>query len=397
MLLGSVFFATGCSLLDIKEQTEIVDNLGALKGTIKVTSRQKGPVVVVPFHEINGILVRENQTMASSTGKYKFDLIPGIYSVFAFIDVNKDGEFQRGKEHGNYHPGPLFVQVDAKQTVTFKALSIGGDPPLPSHDLKVEIKQDKIIDNIGKVTTLSSKRFTRENYSMGMWRPIDFLDQVDAGLLMLQVYDPRKKPVIFVHGMNGGPTDFQNLIHSLDKRRFQPWVLYYPTGIRLDIVSDYFVEAVQALKHRHNFNDFSIIAHSMGGLVTRSFIKKYTKQFPEHAKKINMVVTVNSPMGGMASAASGVKNSPIVVPAWRDVAANSEFIKELHTWDWPHIIPYYVIFSYFDGVVALNSQLPFKLQSENSRMYGFNNDHVGTLNDNGFITLMNSLLNKHTK
>ena len=34
-----------------------------------------------------------------------------------------------------------------------------------------------------------------------------------------------------------------------------------------------------------------------------------------------------------------------------------------------------------DGVVTLLSQVPLKLQSESTRMYVFNNDHVGTLND----------------
>ena len=34
-----------------------------------------------------------------------------------------------------------------------------------------------------------------------------------------------------------------------------------------------------------------------------------------------------------------------------------------------------------DGVVPLQSQVPLKLQSESIRMYAFNNDHVGTLND----------------
>jgi len=96
-------------------------------------------------------------------------------------------------------------------------------------------------------------------------------------------------------------------------------------------------------------------------------------------------------MAGMPSAASGVKNSPIIVPSWRDIAENNEFLKDLHSWDWPSEIPYYVVFSYADGVaddgvVALNSQIPFKLQKEAIRMYGFNNSHVGTLDDKKLLS-----------
>ncbi len=110
-----------------------------------------------------------------------------------------------------------------------------------------------------------------------------------------------------------------------------------------------------------------------------------------------MVVTINSPLGGMHSATSGVNHSPILAPSWRDVADNSEFPKDLHAWVWPQDIPYYLVFSYkpgedYDGVVGLNSQLPLKLQSEAKRMFGFNNTHVGTVNDKAFIALFNEML-----
>ncbi len=108
-------------------------------------------------------------------------------------------------------------------------------------------------------------------------------------------------------------------------------------------------------------------------------------------------MTVNSPMAGMPAAASGVKHSPIVVPSWRDVEPNSAFLKGIHTWKWPQEIPYHLVFSYTtgessDGVVSLQSQVPLKLQSESIRMYAFNNDHVGTLNDNNFLALFNRIL-----
>lgn len=401
-LCVSLFIVSGCTLREIKKQAELADNVGVLKGKVIVKSNQKGPVFVLRFRNNNGVLILENKMIASSEGKYQFGVLPGEYTVFAFIDVNKDGEFQRGKEHGNYHIGPLTFKVEANETVVVKTLVIAGDPPLPPADLKIEIDQFEILKNIGKVTSLDDPKFTRNNYSMGMWRPLDFLKQVGGGLMMLQKYERRKTPVIFVHGISGGPTDLQNVINSLDRHHFQPWILYYPSGVRLGMISDYFVQAVQKLQNRHGFDKFMVISHSMGGLVTRSFIKKYTERFPAHAKDIQLVMTINSPMGGMPSAAASVKMSPIIVASWRDVASNSDFIKDINTFVWPSHIPYYLVFSYKDGkgddgVVSLNSQIPFKLQSEAARIYGFNNDHVGTLNDKRFFALFNSILAKRVK
>lgn len=63
--------------------------------------------------------------------------------------------------------------------------------------------------------------------------------------------------------------------------------------------------------------------------MTRSYVKKAFEEFPLQAENMSLVVTVNSPMGGMPSATSGVELSPIVVPAWRDPARTSA--SELHS------------------------------------------------------------------
>lgn len=400
VIVGLVLLGA-CGFVDIKEQTDLAGSAGTIKGHIIVKSKQKGSVVVVRFKNNHGILVRLNKIIATHDGNYRFNVLPGEYAIFAFIDVNNDGEFQRGKEHGNYFQSPLSYKVDANQTVTLKPLVIKSDPPLPPTGTEIAYQTVKISENIGKVINLSDSEFTRENYSMGMWRPIDFLDKVGGGLLMLQDYDKDKTPVIFVHGISGGPTDLIAVIDNLDKKRFQPWVLYYPSGFRLSVISDYFIQAVQQLQKRHSFREFIVIAHSMGGLVTRSFIKKYTERFPGNADDIQLVMTINSPIGGMASAAIGVAISPIVVPAWRDINPESDFFKDIYSWNWPSNIPYHLIFSYFDGddtdgVVGLDSQIPLKLQTEATRIYGFNNNHVGTLADEKFIKLFNSVLAKQT-
>ncbi len=396
-----LFTMTGCSIKEIKTQVEVVEHMGLIKGNIKITSDQKGPVIVLRFRDVKGIPSLESRVLASGKGKYRFPVEPGKFFIAAFIDVNNDGSYQPG-EHGNFHGSPSTIDVAAKQTVSLETITISGLVPQPDSTVKPVDKVRAVWNNIGRVVTLDNPIFTRDNYDLGFWKPFDFLDVAEGGLFFLQEYQPKKVPVLFIHGVKGGPTDWNPVIESLDKDRFQPWVLYYPSGLRLDSISHYLVEAVSRLKLRYDFSEYYVIAHSMGGLVTRSFVKKYIEHAPENSKTLRLVMTINSPMGGMPAAAAGVKHSPIVIPSWRDVEPASEFMAVLNQWNWPKEIPYHLVVSYTDGesgdgVVPLQSQVPLKLQSESTRMYVFNNDHVGTLHDKNFLDLFNNILKKNIK
>ncbi len=396
-----LFAMPGCSLIKIHEQTKLVESVGFIKGNIKLTSDQQGAVIVLQFRDKKGIPVLERHVIASEKGDFLFSVGPGKYYIAAFIDVNNDGLYQQ-EEHGNYHGLPSKIDVAPKQTVTIGSITIDREVHKPDTEIKPIVKIRAVWKNIGKVAALDDPRFSRDNYELGLWRPVDFLDQAEGGLFFLQEYQKGKIPVLLVHGVNGGPADWEKVIESLDKRFFQPWVLYYPSGLRLDMISDYLVEAVSRLQHKYAFTEFNVIAHSMGGLVARSFVKKYIEHAAENSKRLRLVMTVNSPMAGMPAAAAGIRQSPIVIPSWRDVEPDSAFLQGIHAWNWPPEIPYHLVFSFTDeesgdGVVPLQSQVPLKLQLESIRMYAFNNDHVGTLNDNNFIDLLNRILKDNIK
>ncbi len=394
ILTVSVSGSIGCTLKQIRKQTNVIENTGVIKGEVKVVSPQKGPVVILPLQENNGTLTLTQGYIASSAGYFKIAVSPGSYLIAAFIDTNNDGQYQPD-ENGNFYQDPLVVNVNKGQEVELKPLYIEGSSPELLPDLEVNIFP--IFNNIGTVTSLDDPMFDAKNYSTGMWKPLDFLNQVGGGLFFLQEYDKNKIPVLFVHGAKGGPENWRDVIDCLDKRYFQPWVLYYPSGLKLEMISDYLVHAVIQLQNQYDFKNIYIIAHSMGGLVTRSFVKKYTEKFPDFSNHIKLVMTISSPMAGMASAARSVKYSPVVLPAWRDVASDSSFIRNINAWEWPEYIPYYLVFSYItgdssDGVAALESQIPLDLQSESRRIYGFNNKHMDVLSDKKFLGLFKKII-----
>ncbi len=392
---------SSCSILEIQDQVKIVESAGVLTGKVKLLSPQKGPIIVARYHEDNGVYVIDSYTRATSAGDYLFHVFPGTYFIAAYIDVNNDGEYQADEEDANYYSvelgEPAEIVVESGKTVVNEDLIIVGKPPALATKAKTKSALIKAVKNVGTVISLDDPVFDRENYSIGMWQPIRFLEQVGGGLYFLQEYQQDRIPVLFIHGIDSGPLEWKQAIEKIDRRYFQPWVVYYPTGLRLEMISNYLVNSIARLHGLHDFKKMYIAAHSMGGLVAHSFIKKFLATHPELAESIDLLVTVNSPLNGLQSALQGVENSPIVLPVWRDIATGSDFIKELNDWWWPEDIPYYLIFSYetgdsSDGTVPLQSQIPMQLQTKVTRLYGFNNGHVGTLNNDSFLTLFNSIL-----
>jgi pimeloyl-ACP methyl ester carboxylesterase len=386
---------SACSVREIRQQGHYFGNAGSIQGSVTLATSKKGPVIVNLYKQENNVLRLTTTVQAGANGEYLLWADPGTYFVMACIDNNNDSACQTG-ELWNYYGMPTGVPLAVKQAVTLDSFAISEQPPvIPA--VKVESSLLKAKENIGKVIGLDDPVFTAEKYSMGMWRPLDFLNQVGGGLFFLQDFEAGKTPIIFVHGINGGPTDFGDLIAHLDRKRYQPWVLYYPSGIPLDMVSNYFASAVITVQNRYHLDTFIVVGHSMGGLVTRSFVKRFVELHPERAKDLALVMTINSPLAGLPSAAYGAK-SPFPVQSWRDLTPDSDFLSDLNGWTWPDTIPYYLIFSYdkddSDGVVPLLRQLPLRQQLEAIRVYGFHNDHVDTLKDQSFLQIFESILAK---
>ena len=400
VLIGVQLNISACSLLEIKEQAQKTESSGVIKGRILLDTSKSGPVSVHRYYLKNNTYVTDSFIHTNSDGEYQFYTLPGTYYIAAFVDSNEDGEYQDNEDADFYsveNGKPTPVVVKPKETVTVATITISGTPPELSKRYTSEDALEKSVQNIGKLTSLNDPMFTQSNNSMGMWKPLQFLEQVGGGLFLLQKYQHNKIPVLFVHGMNGGPLDWKEAISGLDREYFQPWIIYYPSGLRVDMISDYMVQAISYLQRKHEFKRIFIVAHSLGGLVAGSSIKLYRQRYPDLADSIDLLVTVNTPLGGMESAAMGVKNSPIVLPVWRDLDPDSKFLHDLSAWFFPEDIPYYLFFSYMsgsgdDGIVPLQSQIPYKIQQNAAKIYGFNNTHLGTLKDGIFLNLFNAIL-----
>ena len=161
-----------------------------------------------------------------------------------------------------------------------KNLKIALDPKtcLPEHiDINSVLSATKVVISdikisLGEEVSIEDPRFTEENASLGLWQPLRFLREVGFGIYFLDPFDPNKTPVIFVHGASGNPRTWAPLADSIDQSKYQRWVYFYPSGVRLSLISQGISKRLMDLQKKYNFSELVIVAHSMGGLVSKDTI-----------------------------------------------------------------------------------------------------------------------------
>jgi pimeloyl-ACP methyl ester carboxylesterase len=260
------------------------------------------------------------------------------------------------------------------------------------------------LSKLGEIASLDDPRFSQEAGEAGLWKFYDFLLAGRAGIYFLEPYDAQRIPVLFVHGVNGTPRNLSPLIAKLDRSRFQPWVVYYPSGARLDMLVTWLNELFTRLELSLRFKTAVVVSYSMGGVVSRGFVLRHHETSAHDP--IHMLVTISSPLGGMASAGAGVETSPIVVRSWYGLAPGSEYLDGLfyedpatrkHRRRLPDQVAYHMMFGFkggssSDGMVQLESQLRPEAQEEALSVRGYNETHTGILESPAVAVHLNEIL-----
>jgi triacylglycerol esterase/lipase EstA (alpha/beta hydrolase family) len=143
---------------------------------------------------------------------------------------------------------------------------------------------------------------------------------------------------------------------------------------------------------------YAVVAHSMGGLVSRGFVQRRARG--AQAGSIPLFVTMSTPWGGHKAAQTGVNTAPVVVRVWYDMAPGSEYQKSLYAAPLPEGMRHHLIFTFKgsasgesgDGAVSVASQLLPQAQRDAVKLYGFDDTHTGVLRDPQVSLLVNQLL-----
>jgi len=416
ILLAAV--PTGCGMLHVKEQQAKMDAFCVIGGRVEAERKDAVPLVVVLARQTGADPMQRDSWQVADhfvleePGQWQFFASPGTYGVVAFQDLNGDLKAQAGEPYLRLERERLFTCKPGERVADVALRIPAAGRSRLNETIDVAALQARSINEqfaltltqvtaVGEITDLSDPRFADAIANDGLWKPFVFLFKGRPGVYFFQAYDRKKIPVLFVHGINGSPTNFKTLIERLDHDRYQPWVYYYPGGASLANVADHLAQTMRKLHVQYDFPQFVVVAHSMGGLVSRGFIQRY------HAgggAKIPGFISISSPFDGHKAAETGVKTAPRVVRVWIDMSPGSDYLKSIFAGELG--VPHYLLFGFRqsgglhiggeanDGVVTVASQLRPDAQEHAVRVEGFNETHMGILEAKEVSQKVNGLLAK---
>ncbi|HEX5220947.1 MAG TPA: alpha/beta fold hydrolase [Verrucomicrobiae bacterium] len=348
----------------------------ALSKDVKGTNEMVG-FQVIGADGLAIFLLRENRT----------------YALGAFSDLNGNGMYDSDEPaelKRDLKPTPLSDLKDRAKPVRLTLTLTNDLPRGPTTALPRENPElgEALPIALGEIADLDQPKFSSAAGEAGMWKPFEFMLHNGIGVYFLEPYTPKKKPVIFVYGISGSAQDWRKIFATIDRDKYQLWLFQYPSGLRLDKSANALSSALLLLKQHHKFETIDVVAHSMGGLVSRGAIQRTVSLTGTNF--IPHFVTISTPWGGHQAAELAVKHLNFPVPSWRDMAPDSDYLKEILSRPLPPGTRHDMLFSYKssggiglpsenDGVVSVPSQLLPQVQDVAASVLGVYADHMGIL------------------
>ena len=400
---------TGCMFRDLKKEIAEEKISFRLYGRVENIAQAESHVYVLLYAQTEGKMQLERFILPDDDGTYAFFITPGFYMVAGFEDQNNNHRHDPGEPAGAWgSPDKIVIAEKVETDEEKKALAdfdfklTPGSFPLDNVVASVENNANlaSSLVKLGQMAKWDDPAFDQENADTGFWKPMTFLKEQGNGIYFMEPFDPDKIPILFVHGAAGTPRAWKTLAESLDPERYQAWVYFYPSGLRLDLISTALNKIINQLHADYSFERMGVVAHSMGGLVSRSFILKHWLEDSKGTDKV--FVSFSTPWGGVATAAKGVEHAPEAIPSWRDVDPKSEFIKKIYAHSLKPAIPHYLLFGYrgdcsmfmanSDGTIEILSQIDMRAQDDAVFVRGLNEDHMSILESKKSAVYLNMAL-----
>ncbi len=324
------------------------------------------------------------------SGLYTLFLPQGEFLLSAYVDRNDDLIIEPVEIAGQI-VRPVSIVSSAKRA--HLGVDIRFDFPNNTARKYVDVIEENIsldegIPSIEPAEELIAERFGDDNIRLGSDEsttaffnhvaPLQYLDEID-------ITDERT-PIVFVHGISDSPRIFERLESEVPRSEFQSFYYYYPTGARLPYAAQLLHYLFLSGKVLPTNPRLVLVAHSMGGLVTRGSLNEVKGSVGE--SKVELYASFATPYGGVVAANFATTSSPAIVPSWIDVASKSDYIRDLFP-PLPSETTFKLCaankFGNGDGTIPLESQKAPPAVKQASTVREFPDTHVGIVYDSAAI------------
>ncbi|MEN6622883.1 MAG: alpha/beta hydrolase, partial [Smithella sp.] len=425
-LVMTLVLLSGCALFNLNRDNTFSKDSCLITGNVFFWGIEpvKKQIRVIAYAEVDGKFKVAHYAVLHAPGSFELLVPQGKYRLLAFEDANQnlildqneaasipmDGTMS--KEVQINAPGGGLVSDITFMLSTMQAIShkVPADVLEKIKKVKSTVPDDVLARNItgnfnwqsnqaGAIMDINAPAYSAEEGANGFWLPYEFFKKHGANVYFLEPYDAKRTPVLLVHGAAGSPQDWRYFIDKIDRTRYQIWIYYYPSGARLKTMAELLSNKVSELHKQYHFEKLYITAHSMGGLVARHALASNA----DHRFYSKLFISISSPFGGEKMAETGVEKSPAVIPSWKDMTPDSEFIKKMFATKIPSTTKNYLFFGHKgnrnplrgnnDSTVTLESMLDPRAQKEALKVFAFNEDHVSILNSPDVFDQYNQILN----
>lgn len=395
-----VLLVSACGTTARKKGLEQLKSRALYSGVATHDGASEALVVVVLLDARDEIA---GYSVADPAGRFDILVAPGEYRLLAYADLDADFQWDEG-EPWAIGASPAVDVSERPDEVALNTIAVdssNGAPPtkidLAHHELPTgeEIWEAAL----GRLVSIDDPILGSETGLSSLWHPVDFLKAKNAGVFLVDEFDPAKIVVVFVNGIGGSPSELRTVAERLDHARFQAVFITYPSGLPVEFNGWFMYRLAVELRARRGYDGETIfVAHSMGGLVARSMINRLVRAGGHLPLAF---ISISTPWGGHD--ASSERGSRIAaVPVWADLVPESSFIHDLYEQPLPDDLHYYLLFGYSgesalvrgsdDGIVSISSMLDYRAQDQARKTWGFAETHTSILeSDKAIGTVMQIL------
>lgn len=217
----------------------------------------------------------------------------------------------------------------------------------------MQLKVNTYFDEEGHTyPKLDDRIFGRKMRLSGVLTPQGFVKEIGVWIFLLEPHDAAKIPILFLHGHWTGPQVFEELLQSIDTDKYEPWMVFYPSGLDIRETTKLLQLNLARISTFYKKDEVYVIAYSMGGILGRETIVSAKPEY--EMPDIPLFIAVASPWGGSIPTTAGAKTAITAHPnsnisygaeAWKQVHHTASFVQKMFRRPLPATTQFHMIYS----------------------------------------------------